>query len=1381
MKTNIVYTLSGMKEPVVESVYARVDILDYVDKAFVRTSSIYFLGDGAEYTKSPNDVKLNNKKLSEAIGSQVLKELIHKDEIKGGDDWDDLDDDDFENLLNEEPQLNIAKATNESMRSQLPKTDIISELIFYSKDKAADVKQKIAMVSGIKPYKQYLWVPKYHQSVNGDEISLIAHYTTSIRDIEGYPIDSHPPMPERPESIVQDFVFNQTVIMYCISLDSIVQAKNALRFLATSDSELFELIYNNTIKRFYPVMTRPVFNQYLINEKEIENKFHGYSFNIADITKKYDKRAKLFPYLNKYPKVDIDSSALITASTIDIVLASLRMTLTLDTQRLFQTLNLTSMSDIAFIDYYRSDASLRPIRLRKLQQKDQFRRNASVTQTVPVPSKELLFNRCIVFSYLPQSEFLDLCVVVNENGSVWIKASPNQSFVFSKLAFIKFIAPIINKLIGMINACESSFLVNLQLPHLSTTGIGYQIISSSTNLTFKKSIAYSKMTNLVIDKLLDAGIIEISKQESIRAGKGSTVFRLQYGITNNATSGSEMISEIEIKNVNETAVVSLSNLDVKETNLYVDIIGRLILSAGDTIKLVSTNQSELGLVDPVLFRPRISSDGYSRICQKKFQPVVTTKDDKKAVEYFNFTFNKPEYYKCSSKDNPVLGFIQGKHEHGYCLPCCRKTPQANAEEARKTCISNEFEIEERQSSYKIDYPIHSIPNHKIMNRRIKLPDHLIQLFGGKQLVANGTIMASHGGIRDGIKPDVKSFLQTATMLAAVDNGQGVPLFKSFRELIMELIALIQTPAMQLKLMKHKLISSRFTSPTELTHALEDYFMKQTIMIDSESKLSAMELNDIIIYLCNCKGMNALLLFDDRQTDITILNLQDIDVSKPVVLIIKRLNVEWSSHHQNTRALYLPITSNGFKVTHRSELLIERTNLMQALTKIKNIAMGKKEIAFNKQFTINRVQNICKKSKQYSLLKEDIDQSYALIGIGRKVMIATVTSLDIVLTINSPDESPTASLDDMLTFITDYNLLILDDSPNLNKSYLDSYKQYLQVALKINNRKDRYHLIDTAALLLKITKLIVCDNMIIGAVVALVDQTRIVASELMFIKPLRADDSKVKKEIQSMCDKQLSLYKNINPKAILTSPTDQSFIDITKVIVYWDTNPLEINIKQTCKKDLEPQFNMGLYLNQIYKVLVIELMGQWKAERARDIEDYVVAFIKKNKSLPIPETRIDKMIEEIPFSHIDKTIFRASMNALFDKINSIDKSADQAINRIRESDVFDGYDLKHLHKWTKKEVATKVQSILKGCVVKSNAYPSFDKDIPISDQISAFYTSKKLMLHQSIYDDIIDFLISDLCNPFRKDYIVNMQLTMTALEDIRPHIGELIYVQPIAKI
>ncbi len=135
MKTNIVYTLSGMKEPVVESVYARVDILDYVDKAFVRTSSIYFLGDGAEYTKSPNDVKLNNKKLSEAIGSQVLKELIHKDEIKGGDDWDDLDDDDFENLLNEEPQLNIAKATNESMRSQLPKTDIISELIFYSKDK----------------------------------------------------------------------------------------------------------------------------------------------------------------------------------------------------------------------------------------------------------------------------------------------------------------------------------------------------------------------------------------------------------------------------------------------------------------------------------------------------------------------------------------------------------------------------------------------------------------------------------------------------------------------------------------------------------------------------------------------------------------------------------------------------------------------------------------------------------------------------------------------------------------------------------------------------------------------------------------------------------------------------------------------------------------------------------------------------------------------------------------------------------------------------------------------------------------------------------------------------------------------------------------------
>jgi len=81
-----------------------------------------------------------------------------------------------------------------------------------------------------------------------------------------------------------------------------------------------------------------------------------------------------------------------------------------------------------------------------------------------------------------------------------------------------------------------------------------------------------------------------------------------------------------------------------------------------------------------------NTDVYARFCQSNRQPRIYLpgeKVDKSAVEYWNFTTNKPAYYICESKEFPYLGFQSGNHPMGWCTPCCKKTKAAVNSKAHK--------------------------------------------------------------------------------------------------------------------------------------------------------------------------------------------------------------------------------------------------------------------------------------------------------------------------------------------------------------------------------------------------------------------------------------------------------------------------------------------------------------------------------------------------------------------------------------------------------------------------------------------------------------------------------------------------------------------------
>ena len=88
--------------PILENVYGRIDVVD-LDKsngAFIRVASVFMLGEASKYVTDLKSFNTKNKKLVEAIGIKTVKALMFNTEIKGGDEWDELDEMDFEELLN---------------------------------------------------------------------------------------------------------------------------------------------------------------------------------------------------------------------------------------------------------------------------------------------------------------------------------------------------------------------------------------------------------------------------------------------------------------------------------------------------------------------------------------------------------------------------------------------------------------------------------------------------------------------------------------------------------------------------------------------------------------------------------------------------------------------------------------------------------------------------------------------------------------------------------------------------------------------------------------------------------------------------------------------------------------------------------------------------------------------------------------------------------------------------------------------------------------------------------------------------------------------------------------------------------------------------------
>lgn len=1372
-----------------ENIYTRINVLDYdsANKTFNQSGTLFLIGDASDHVKKIDDITIKNKKLVSAIGLSAVKLLSQESKrINGGDiDWDDLDELDLEELLNEEVNVSKPLKTQKSEASSFKDT-VISNMQIYTTDKISDIHDKIATITKIKPYKQYLWASDVHKSLNGMTISLMSHWSNGLSMIDGYPTNQYLEVNLLDDDIRQ-FTVDSTLVLTLINLDSILYNKEKLNFIARSDSESYELIHSYAISPFFPMITLPVFNQILLNEDEVETKFPSYYFNVSEVSKMLQKQSQILNSMSSPSKQKTKVDSTITASAIDVLLySSLGSDQYVDTIRLFKRIKLADIAELNAIElYYTKD--YKSYKVQKVPSRNQFNRITSdCSYNKSCNNKSLAYEQMISFIFLPSDLYASMSLNINKFGSIWIKGKPVSGTTVSKEVFIDQFKRIVNKLINQINAYNLIFTTSSRFKRLDTV-LSYNLYSSSSRLHFKNSLHYRKFIDITINALLESGFLKYAKEEESVYQKTKNEFTLDiaYGVSRE----SKNTSSIVIRNSANLAIVDLINLDIGETTFYIGLLNYMIIKSLPKLITDDLDNVKLQVVDPILFRPSIQSDLYSRLCQRKFQPVITNKSDPKGNEYYNFTFNRPEYYKCPHKDISVFGLIQNKHEKGYCIPCCRKTTQANFDTVQQSCITNEESSNDnvQSSTYKIDYPISDIPNQKIMNRRILLPEYVINILGIKSIVANGTIMSSHGQIRDGINPNIKSYLQTATIIAAIAKSKfdSVPVYKTYREFIIDVIATAKQPYTQNRILNHRILNRRYPTPQSFISAIEEHFIR-VHKLEPISQISSVEWNDIIIFIANCMGLNVLLLYDDRNatSGLTITNLEDIDPTKPVVCILKRINIEWSIQNNNTRALYLPITETNYKVIWKSDLVIPRLDISKHLSKITKVTLSPMLKQLSKTLHYDRVQSFVE-SRTSMKLSANKSKNVGMVTIDSKFFITTLSPLT-ELFLEDDDfhkTTPTASFLDLLTFIREYNLHTMDDTDNI-KSKLKSYKQYIDLALKT----DKYNYIELDAFVLRISKLIECKNKIIGAIVNVMNDKQIINTELMFIKPMTITD--VESKLVLLKQELLHIKEKTNITKILTFPVMNSLVDSnTKSnIVNWMINPLTIEFQDkhpvTCSRSTDDAYSKGMYMQLVYGIFTKEILTLWMAERPSDLIKFIQSLIKKAKTdPPFSQNTIDEFMDVCISKHkqYDPNVFRVTLFQLFDNINSFSRTKKDSIDAVESFSLFIGFDLKNVYRLTKDEIKEKIQSLSKKGIVITHEYPRFKMDGLHHDNIVNMYDPKsnKLLMHESVEVDLIQFLVDDLKNPFRRDYVLNFNATSEAIDNnMNTDTNEIVHISEI---
>ena len=1253
------------------------------------------------------DVKKSPKILETYFGKKWKHILQIEDSKRGGND-DDEDNEDalFEDLtLDElmEMEASISKKTKgvpNKIIQLKKKINYNFDIPFYVEDDMKTVREKIAVITNIPYYKQHVFYETfntqfyatigYDMEINNDP------YTIQLKQIDyskieerllGIPIDrylysmydnAYIKMNEITTSLSYYMDIDVSGTFNVISMDSFFrhpEIKKNIMHLTKIDKEQYYILYRSFVYKYFPVVTEPVFLGYIQNEKELLDMFPELIPSLSTLRKRFIKEYEIVQSLNTITKeterafkdtfrTKINKLALRTNDIYSDDILNIRT--------LLNNIHIQSIPNVNFVES-----------ILTVHQKEITVTKIHTTNSIPYAQsysdkKQLFVSLFVEEESLEIFRFLHVYIhmTISTTGIVTVYIQFPPTIILNKHQCIQLLMKKVNPVIDALNKITIAFNSSYRILPLKENGFKY--IDTSISLVYNHIISLPAL-KAIFETFVEADIFRHKtslEENEYLLHKGITSYSmnrlntLYYDIQNHYA----YLSDLQAKHIwvhlfsNKTIVIKynvintvfeLNNITMDENKYIKSLLYKVLihfrkkLEPKDTEALSTNNIHSLKHTDPKLFNFKAKSN-YSRVCQKKFQPTLTTLEEirkkkiKHAIKYWNFTKNKEEYYYCPYQKNKYIGFITDVHPNQYCLPCCKKIQKED--DKYKSCIkdgvystSTSQDTSQLENRYILQYGIDTTFENRIVDLPFSLSKLVNEQFDQK-LYIYGYVSYNH------------PMAQTVDLLCIYLDGLDMQV----HEFIFMLVKYLQENPDVFPFLLHGTIYEYFDTVQALCKAMVHTFTKKQMIITSSSfEHWNTLLQDILYYY----GINTIIFEDmydgtvkdiKEQVELVLLphqyTIHTIMKNKKSLLLFRKK--ENTTQKYKYYPLYAIDRSKYFSDgTIQMKIINEQNPIHATLLHIIQTHVSSSHQTYQQSFTLQNLMEFIQSQRVYILEDLYIDgtQCYA-IGIRKKTNNAYIymsivhSSLEIIdaslysfiytpISLKKHSILPKSFLD----FVTQYNIFVYNKTfimmdQDTFRTKIRSYQTYNQLH-RFKNQETHLFDIDTFPFIcdpIHITTFLVHKKMVIGCTynglytyfqppLSITSCLTLLRTNLQFIeKNIECKNNDQTRHIATrtfLCTNDIPIHILSD----LTLNTVTSFKRFFKELLYHPNQIHQQLYQPSSSTYLTPirmkLFNTSMYIRFIYRIFIYVFVHSIKLYQNKDIRQ---ALLKKCKSFNVEQ-------------------------------------------------------------------------------------------------------------------------------------------------------------------
>ena len=1281
-----------------------LDIDDSLDVPQIRSVGyIICLG-----TYVPKDIRTHITKFHPKKSPKILEKYYGKhwnrllqlvENKKGGDDNEEFEDSLFEDLtLDElmEMETEVSKKSRSTIKKQVQLKEKINynfDIDFYLEDDIQTVKEKISIITDIPYYKQHVSYEtsnyQYYSTV-GYEMEIDQDsYNIQLQQIDfskmdsmlmGIPIDRY--LYSSYESAYIKLNETTTPLSYyndidsfgtfsVISIDSFLKdddIKKKINHLIKIDKEQYYLIYHSFVYKYFPTFTESVFLGYIKNEEELHDVFPDLIPSTTSISKKINLEKEIFHNLatiQKDSKEKYEAKFRTKINKLAIQSNDIYSDDILNIRTLFNNIQLSTIKNVNFIES-----------ILNVHGKNISVRKINTIQSAPYSHSYTDKQHLFLSIYLIEEEydifsFLNLFInmTISTKGVITVYIQFPQSVILNKKQCIHLIIKKVNPIIQHLNTIKIAFNSSYRILPLEKNNFKY--MDSSISLIYNDMISFNELKNL-FEMLVDADIFRHKssvEENEYLLHKGITSYSMNrlnsmYYDTQNHYA---YLSDLQTKYTwihlfsNKTIVIKynvintvfeINNITMNE-NKYVKLILYKILmfyqkklqpKANESLR--TNNINSLKHTDPKLFNFKAKSN-YSRVCQKKFQPVLTSLEDirknkiKHAVKYWNFTKNKEEYYYCPYKQNKFIGFITEVHPNNYCLPCCKKIQKEDEKytsclkDGTYTKTSKKGEEEDSENRYILQYAA----DIRFENRITELPNSLQKILNeqfNQKLYVYGYLYHS-----------IQNIPNMSILFIYMDIMD-----MSLQEYILMIVKYLRENEDIFPFLLNGAIYEYYSTTLELCKDITHTFTQTKLMRIP----SPINWNDLFRDIMYHYGLNTIIFedvdasFNKERIELVLsptqYSIQSVMKNDKSILVIREKNVT------NNQYTYYPIytinKNTYFSDGNIESKIIESANAIhKTMINILEIHFTESDQEYRKLFTLENLIQFIQSQKIFILrdLYIDTTKCYA-VGIVKNpqtyiYLSITHSSLELIDTnaynfIYTPVQLKKYSLipKNVFEFISEYNKFVYQKTftmlpQEVFQTQFRSYQKYNQLHYR---SEKNIHIFDIdyfpfVCNPIHITEFIIHKKMVIGCIYGtMYTYFQPPISIKSCISIIQSNIKSIQKNIMCKTEKETKqlmlrtlLCTNSSYRYILQKSVKHELKDYYHFFREFLYHPHSIHQQLLSKKNNTyltksrlSLFNSSMYTRYIYKIFIYLFTHSIKLHQNKDIRSSMLKTCKSFK-------------------------------------------------------------------------------------------------------------------------------------------------------------------------